>query len=482
MYLEHFQLKAAPFAISPDPRFFYAGGKYKKLLTVLHDRLSRGCVCALTGVKGVGKSVVIMQLCRKLGRQYKVVRLSRPDMTAENLLNYLVLELKLADGLLDGSAARLKIQHWLAQEGAKNRLVIVVENADKMPLASRQALSGLCGSALAKGNVLSVLLSGSVALQGSLEESEGVNLAASYTLPRLSGKEVHEYLNYRVIEVGRYSAGELFDKAISQHIAKLSDGIPRNIHLLADKALCAAFIAKVPAPTLAMLSNTPSLEEMAIDDLPAEQHGQEWILGLACVGLAVLIYFWDFSDSRDAATAPLVEQSLIKEVGISEGLGLAESHVPVVEHIPTIEAENSVIEFDADKLAEPAQAADPEPLAVTSHRPPASVLAKSQQRLLAWLAEAPHAAGTIQLLLVKGGEDSRITEYLVQLAQSLDAQQLMTYSTVQNGQAYYGVLYQQYPSRALASENKHALPAAVQKLGPFIVRSAKGIKDEQGQI
>ncbi len=488
MYLEHFQLKAAPFAISPDPRFFYTGGKCKKLLAVLHDRLSQGCICAFTGVKGVGKSVVIIQLCRKFGREYKIVRLSRPDMTAENLLNYLVLELKLADELLEVAAAEQHLQNWLAQEGAKNRLIIMVENADKMPLASRQALSKLCDFPCSTGNMLSVLLSGSIALQGSLAESEGVSLAASYTLPRLSSKEVHEYLNYRATEVGHYPVGELFNKAVSKHIAKLSDGIPRNIHLLADKVLCAAFLAKAPAPTVEMLSDTPSLEETTVDDLPAEQHGHEWMLGLGCVFFAVLIYYWDFSSSPDEVTVPVVEQTVSQDVPIvdafiDEDLELETNYATAVEDVPIIGAENSAFEPVADKLEEPViTQAKAKPPVLILHKPPASALAKSQQRLLAWLAVAPHTAGTIQLLLVKGGEGSRINEYLMQLENNLDTTQLMTYSTVLNGQAYYGVLYQRYASRALASENIQKLPAAVQKLGPFIVRSAKGVKDEQGQI
>lgn len=487
MYLEHFQLKAAPFAITPDPRFFYEGAKYKKLLTVLQDRLAQGCLCAFTGVKGVGKSTVIMQLCRRLGRGYTIIRLSRPDMTAENLLNYIVFELKLADGLLEGSAAEMLIQDWLAQGQSKNRLVIIVENADKMPLASRQALSKLSESPLAEGNIFSVLFSGSIALQGSLDNSEGVVLAASYTLPRLNNKEVREYLDYRVTHVGYYPGDSLFDKALGKRIAKLSDGIPRNIHLLADKVLCAAFILKAPVPTVDMLTDTPSLEEIVIDDVPAEQHGHEWWLALACVVLATLIYWIEPAQhiSGDvehvAQQSPVIHAAAIEEVLVDEGLALEEIQGAAIE-LAAVEPEAELeIESSAVAVSDPVseiQTVDRE----SSVAPELSALAGSQQRLLAWLSEQPSTAGTIQLLLVRGGEGSHITQYLEQLAESLDEQQLMTYSTVRQGQAYYGVLYQQYTSRAAAVEQLSNLPSAVQKLGPFIVRSAKGVKDEQGQI
>lgn len=496
MYLEHFKLKAAPFAITPDPRFFYEGAKYKKLLTVLQDRLAQGCLCTFTGVKGVGKSTVIMQLCRSLGRRYKIIRLTRPDMTPENLLNYLVFELKLADSLLEGAAAEMQLQNWLAKAEATHRLIVIVENADKMPLSSRQVLSKLSTAPLAEGNLFSVLFSGSIALQGSLENSDGVELAASYTLPRMNRKEVREYLDFRVTHVGCFPGNSLFDKAVSNRIAKLSNGIPRNIHLLADKVLCAAFNLKAPVPIADMLVETPSLEEIIIDDVPAEQHRYEWLLALGCVGLALLIYWVEPGQhqSNELEIEPVAQQSPVTDVStpvlelVNEGLALEETLAQDIEVTATTVEFETVVESielsaessNADSSVEAVEIVVAEPIQQVAPAP--SILAVSQQRLLAWLNEQPSTAGTIQLLLVRGGEDSRINEYLEQLSDSLDANQLMTYSTVRQGRAYYGVLYQQYASRAVAAGSLSGLPAEVQKLGPFIVRSAKGVEDEQGQI
>ena len=54
----------------------------------------------------------------------------------------------------------------------------------------------------------------------------------------------------------------------------------------------------------------------------------------------------------------------------------------------------------------------------------------------------------------------------------------MVYPANMQGQPFYGVLYKQYESRQAAWQGTNELPGKIQKLGPFIVRSAGGVFDE----
>jgi len=64
----------------------------------------------------------------------------------------------------------------------------------------------------------------------------------SIHLSPLSAREVAEYLRFRLYNAG-YRGGELFTPAACRQLALSSGGLIRRLHLLADKALLAAFSA-----------------------------------------------------------------------------------------------------------------------------------------------------------------------------------------------------------------------------------------------
>lgn len=505
MYLEHFNLKATPFSISPDPRYFFEGAKYKKLLTILQDRVSRGGITVLSSHKGMGKSCVLQQLQRQLMRQVKIVRLTRPNMMPDNLLNFLLFELKLSDSLVELTEAELRLVNWLDQPMQNHRLLLIVEQAQNMPEDSLQALAKICQMPCAEGNRASILLGGSPVLTDNLRAA-GVESHAHYELSPLSKSDVHAYLNYRATHVGYYPGDELFDKAVSNRIAQLSDGIPRNIHLLADKVLCAAFQAGDPMPSASHIADAQSPEESQIDYVAAEQPYIERWLAAAAVVLVVVLYFLQPASETQRAQSPtpvyadrlpeavsVVDEEQITEVQVEEALMPAANALDI-DAEPAVDVEVDVTTLDAEIVpivesllveakSEERDVQAPEEAPILDEiKQPVSALVQSQQALINWLLDAPDSAATIQLLLVKGGKRSEIEGYLKQMGEELDASQLMTYSTVRQGQPYYGVLYQQFADRRAAYLAKNNLPASMTRLGPFITRTAKGVADEQGQI
>ncbi len=493
MYLEHFQLTAPPFALSPDPRYFFKGAKYGKLLSVLSDRLQQNSLCLLQGPRGVGKTTVIGQLRQRLGRSSKVIRLMNPEMSAEQVANHLLRELGSSDQAITLRLARLYLKRWLAETAdPAHRITIIVENADTLPGESVQLLQDLVRSPAAGDNGCSVLLSGSLNLQSRLEALGECQAAPCYTLQALNDKEVHEYLNFRASRVGHYPGTALFTQDVSQRIAELGQGIPRNIHLLADKALSAAFQAQASVPGLEHLATTDIADtDIAETAAPARADHQHWWLVALCLVVSALLYFIE-SDLRPESVASAEPAAAPTASAIT-----APSSPPEVSPAPassnadsltagTSEQRKRDIPPGSEPVAELKPAPEPEPIPQPIQQPapdvPASALARSQQNLVHWLAHAPADAATIQLLLVRGGNHSRVNQYLEALGEQLDPEQLMVYSSVRADGAYYGVLYQQFANRMEAYRHKAQLPAALQRLGPFITRTAKGIKDEQGQF
>lgn len=598
MYLEHFKLRATPFGLAPDPRFFFTGSKHQKFLLVLEDRLHSGAALGIFGRQGVGKTSIVLQLKRQLTRDNKVVVIKQPNMIAENLLNYLLMELGLVDSLCSQEDAERRLSQWLLSPNKQNRLIVLVENAHTMPEESVRVLTKLANQAVSKGNIMSVLFSGTPKLAVNIKELGNLKLNGLYELPPLTRKEVYNYLNFRATKVGYFPGDELFTRAVSNRIAQLSEGIPRNIHMLADKALAAAFLAKAPMPMPEHLSNS-SESDKENDIAEGIPHIEKWIAA-ACVLIAALLFIdparfksdsgQNYAESIALATPevakfkprkvetyvpptpveviePSVEKVIDNEdVDAQVVTTLVEEEPPVEiisEPLKEIEAvqlsvdslsdvvpsyqpsnvmeaklaaEYEAIEkaakarseeenarlanrlksnstYQVDEQAElinepdvepsisaityenadkPALAVAPEiiePVATaddsewispyTKDYSGLSALARSEENLINWLLDAEPNAGTIQILLVKGGEDTEIESYLRDLSSQLDHEQIMVYRGLYNNQPHFGVLYQQFSNRQQAYRAKSALPSYIQALGPFITRTAKGVEDEQ---
>jgi hypothetical protein len=67
MYHRHFQLKAEPFGVSPDSRFFFQTEQHREALATLYYGISqRRGFALLTGRPGLGKTSVLVQLLQML--------------------------------------------------------------------------------------------------------------------------------------------------------------------------------------------------------------------------------------------------------------------------------------------------------------------------------------------------------------------------------------------------------------------------------
>ena len=67
MYLRHFGLRTAPFGITPDPAFFYAGNTRGELLDALLYAVMQGeGIIKLTGEVGSGKTMLCRMLAERL--------------------------------------------------------------------------------------------------------------------------------------------------------------------------------------------------------------------------------------------------------------------------------------------------------------------------------------------------------------------------------------------------------------------------------
>lgn len=98
MYLDHFNLTQAPFRITPDPAFFFAGGGRGRILEALIYAIKSGeGIIKVVGEVGSGKTMLCRMLLRRLAGVVDLVYIANPSLSSQDILYAIAFELKLPD-------------------------------------------------------------------------------------------------------------------------------------------------------------------------------------------------------------------------------------------------------------------------------------------------------------------------------------------------------------------------------------------------
>lgn len=246
MYETHFGLSRPPFRITPDTRCFYAGARRGALLDALVYAIERGeGLVKLTGEVGSGKTMLCRMLAERLAERADVVYLANPSLGSDEVLAAIALELGLpAEG---GRLALLQaLQGHLLRRHAEGRPVVVfIEEAQAMDGAALESVRLLSNLETREAKLLQLVLFGQPELDDLLAAHElrqlRERITQSFHLEPLSPAEIGDYVEFRLRAAG-YSGADPFTPAALRLLARASRGLVRRVHILADKALLAAYI------------------------------------------------------------------------------------------------------------------------------------------------------------------------------------------------------------------------------------------------
>ena len=243
MYLEHFQLKSSPFSETVNPDNFFPGAGRADVFRGLFQDIRAGKSFAfLLGGEGCGKTLLCRLLAKQLGgSSITVIYLDDPVGSFDDLLRQICVDLGLTDDL-DRDNMVGAFQRELEKRGAEGqRIVLIVDDAEKIFLAALERLLHLLGDLEKFGN-FTLILAGRPALAASLEQLSvycpEADLGHGYELQPLNPAETGRYLTHRLQSAGlKGPENALF---VDQAVAKISQeaqGTPRMINSLADEAM-----------------------------------------------------------------------------------------------------------------------------------------------------------------------------------------------------------------------------------------------------
>ena len=310
MYNEYFGFKEAPFSIAPDPRYLYMTAQHRDALAhLVYGLNSEGGCILLTGEVGTGKTTICRCLLEQIPEQANVALVMNPKLNEIELLETICDELKISYPDADNSVKTYtdRIYEFLISSNRDNeKTVLIIDEAQNLDSKVLEQLRLLTNLETNQRKLLQIIILGQPELLDILARKEMRQLAqritARFHLQPLSCEEVKAYVSHRLAVAGQNI--QIFPEKSIKLLYKLSNGIPRLINIICDRALLGAYVENQYNVTPRIIKKASKEVFGELKNVEQQQKNRRLLFpAAAVVGLAILsiaaVYYFDQAVSSD---------------------------------------------------------------------------------------------------------------------------------------------------------------------------------------
>lgn len=252
MYAAYFGLKENPFSLSPEPRYLFLSEKHRDALNCLiYGIQERKGFVLLSGDIGMGKTTI----CRSL--------LASMDHSVETALifNTAVDELDLLETILGEYGIDIKeksktkknyidiLNEFLLKNFAAGKTaVLLIDEAQNLSHGVLEQIRMLSNLETETEKLIQIILIGQPEIKNTLMRPAlrqlNERITVRYDLKPLSLPEVRDYIMHR-LAIAQGPGSLIFTKGAFSLIYNFSEGIPRRINALCDRALLIAYTKNI---------------------------------------------------------------------------------------------------------------------------------------------------------------------------------------------------------------------------------------------
>jgi general secretion pathway protein A len=324
MYTNYFNLKQAPFSIAPDPRYLFMSERHREALAhLLYGINSGGGFVLLTGEIGAGKTTVCRCFIDQVPANCKLAYIFNPKLTVEELLLSICDEFGLTLAPAGPGPVGVKgyvdaINRYLLESHAQGtNNVLVIDEAQNLSADVLEQLRLLTNLETSERKLLQIILIGQPELRTMLARAELEQLAqrviARYHLGPLTELETGEYVAHRLAVAGAMATMPI-PRALTPLIYRLTQGVPRRINLLCDRALLGAYAESSPVVTRAILRQSAQEVFVAAADAPRPVKRWPLAVGGVLAGVALTAVAWQTLPKYPLAVPAVVQAPVVKPV------------------------------------------------------------------------------------------------------------------------------------------------------------------------
>lgn len=286
MYSVFYNFKEKPFSLTPDPRYIFFSEVHQEALDHIMFGISqREGFMAITGGIGTGKTTLCRALLETIDSQDKVALILNPMLSSSDLLRALVQDLGAKPQFIEHKAtttdSELQVGNnghggdpagkWTAEEtkwlrhASKKELldalndfllaqyarggstIVIIDEAQNLSLDVLEQVRLLSNLETEKQKLLQIIFVGQTEFNEKLglPQLKQLNqrISVRYELKPLSADETRTYIYHR-LRVASAVPRVTFSRTAFKAIHSYTQGYPRLINLVCDRALLAGYNAR----------------------------------------------------------------------------------------------------------------------------------------------------------------------------------------------------------------------------------------------
>ncbi|RUO39334.1 hypothetical protein CWE15_09410 [Aliidiomarina taiwanensis] len=300
MYQAFFGFTQQPFSIAPDPRFLFLGPRHQEALAHLHHGLmGSGGFLLLTGEVGTGKTTLSRAILGQLEDQLNVVFILNPRLSEQELLASIAQGFGIegvdeADSLKSLTDAIATFLTTSAQAG--KHPVVLIDEAQHLYPAALEQLRLLTNLESDAKKLLSVVLIGQPELRELLQRQElrqvAQRIVARYQLLPFTQTETNAYIDHRLTVA--QGAPSIFSEQARKYIWQWTQGTPRLINLLCDRALQLAAMSGRKQIDKRIMQEAADILPLAKAKETSPKGKRSWPWAMAAAVGVVAFAMWQF--------------------------------------------------------------------------------------------------------------------------------------------------------------------------------------------
>lgn len=257
MYTSFYNLRAEPFLLTPDERFYFESTVHAQAMAHLTYGLARGeGFIVITGDVGAGKTTIVKRLIATIDPQQIVAaHVVTTLLAGHDLLRMVAAAFGIKDLPQDKASLLLRLQEFFNQtHQAGRRALLIVDEAQNLSEAALEELRMLSNFQVENAAPFQSFLVGQPQFRRIIASPDLEQLRqrviASYHLGPLNGLECGNYITHRLNQVG-WMGDPKFEPGAIGALYSHSGGIPRRINTLGSRLMILGFLDELRTFTAA---------------------------------------------------------------------------------------------------------------------------------------------------------------------------------------------------------------------------------------
>jgi general secretion pathway protein A len=329
MYLDFYGLTDKPFSITPNPRYLFLSKHHREVFAHLLFGIRRHAgFIEVTGEVGTGKTTVLRTLFLDLEQEEaRIAYIFNPCLSAPDLLRTVNREFGLAHQAAPPELHAALNTFLLRENAAGRTVVLVIDEAQNLAIDVLEQIRLLSNLETETDKLIQIVLVGQPELGTLLEKQElrqlSQRITVRYHLQAMDAEDTAAYIEHR-LGIAGWSRGHLFTPAAMKKIYQLTQGNPRMVNILCDRALLIGYadsIERIDLPEVRRAS-----QEVRHQTSPSFFPARLWLLLIIPL---VALTLWVLPRSEKA---PVAEKTIFVNPQIDP---FANEVLPLLRQTPT---------------------------------------------------------------------------------------------------------------------------------------------------